>query len=233
MDRVVFRRHRRKNPTHAGPHKRDDWERPRGRAAPCISLVPLVHETAMQTRPDCELARIFHRSPAATANLLAEARKPQVFARAGRTPSSRFDVVSTTPSASLSPFATLPRHLGALATKIGETCAPGQPRERRPIARPAHTAIASVSRRPFALTLPGVVLHTTARFGRRSVRGARLSQARGRFGGPSRTRRRSGVAHADDGAAGRAESGESGPLADEERGDLAACGASQGTTRAN
>ena len=40
---------------------------------------------------------------------------------AGRTPSSRFNVVSTTPSASLGgPCGPPPRHLGALATNIGE-----------------------------------------------------------------------------------------------------------------
>ena len=40
---------------------------------------------------------------------------------AGLTLSNRFDVVSTTPSASFSPCGPLPRHLGTLATEIGET----------------------------------------------------------------------------------------------------------------
>ena len=40
----------------------------------------------------------------------------------GRTPSSRFNVVSTTPSASFGPFALSLRRLDALATKIGDGC---------------------------------------------------------------------------------------------------------------
>ena len=57
-------------------------------------------------RPECRslakagLARIFHRCPAADTNLLAVA---------GRTPSSRFVVVSATPSASFSPCGPLPQ----------------------------------------------------------------------------------------------------------------------------
>ena len=65
-------------------------------------------------------AAMFPRFPAADANLLA---------LAGRAPSSRFNVVSATSSASLGPCDPLPRHLGALATKIGETSRPGE-RER-------------------------------------------------------------------------------------------------------
>ena len=57
------------------------------------------------------LTAIIHRCPAADANLLAVA---------ARTPSSRFDVVSTTPSATFGPCGPLLRHLGALATNIGE-----------------------------------------------------------------------------------------------------------------
>ena len=57
------------------------------------------------------LARKNHRLPTAAANPLAVT---------GRTPSSRFDVVSTTPSASLGPCGPLPRHLGALAKKVGD-----------------------------------------------------------------------------------------------------------------
>ena len=43
-----------------------------------------------------------------------------------RTPSSRFTVVSTTPSASFGPCALSPRHLHALATKVGEICGPAR-----------------------------------------------------------------------------------------------------------
>ena len=61
------------------------------------------------------LARMSHRPPAADADPLAAA---------GRTPASRFDVVSATPSASFGPCDPPPRRLGALATKAGETCGP-------------------------------------------------------------------------------------------------------------
>ena len=68
-------------------------------------------------------ARISHQLPAADANLLAVTR---------RTPSSRFTVVSTTPSAartrSLGPCALSQRHLDALATKVGEICGPAESR---------------------------------------------------------------------------------------------------------
>ena len=72
-------------------------------------------------------ARKNHRFPAADANL--SLRAPKVAVVAGRTPSSRFDAVSTTPSParkrSFSPCGPLPRHSasqlrGALATKIGD-----------------------------------------------------------------------------------------------------------------
>ena len=56
-------------------------------------------------------ARIFHQLPAADADPCAVA---------GRTPSRHFDVVSTTPSASLSPCGQPQRRLGALATKVRE-----------------------------------------------------------------------------------------------------------------
>ena len=65
------------------------------------------------------LVRISHQLPAADANLLAVTR---------RTPSSRFDVVSATPSASFGPCALSQRHLDALATKVGEICGPAPPR---------------------------------------------------------------------------------------------------------
>ena len=57
------------------------------------------------------LARISHQLPAADADPCAVT---------GRTPSSRFDVVSTTPSASFGPCGPPQRRLGALATKVGE-----------------------------------------------------------------------------------------------------------------
>ena len=57
------------------------------------------------------LARISHQLSAADADLLAVTR---------RTPSSRFDVVSATPSAYFGPCALSQRHLRALATKVGE-----------------------------------------------------------------------------------------------------------------
>ena len=59
------------------------------------------------------LTRISHQPSAAAADPLAVA---------GRTPSRRFDVVATTPAASLSPFDPPPRRLDALATNAGEKC---------------------------------------------------------------------------------------------------------------
>ena len=59
------------------------------------------------------LARISHQASAAAADPLAVA---------GRTPSRRFDVVTTTPAASLSPCDPPQRRLDALATKPGEKC---------------------------------------------------------------------------------------------------------------
>ncbi len=70
--------------------------RPRAVAAPAMRRCPAPNN---------------HRLPAATANPLAVA---------GRTPASRFDVVSTTPSASLGPCGPLTRHLGPLATKVDD-----------------------------------------------------------------------------------------------------------------
>ena len=55
---------------------------------------------------------MIHRFPTADANMLV---------KAGRTPSSRNDFVSATPTASFGPCFLLSRHLDALATKIGET----------------------------------------------------------------------------------------------------------------
>ena len=57
-------------------------------------------EAPREGRPVWGLARIFHQSPAADANLHAVA---------SRTPSSRFDVVSATPSASFGPCGPLPQ----------------------------------------------------------------------------------------------------------------------------
>ena len=77
----------------------------------------VAHAIAVHGQGAGILARIFHRCPAADTNLLAVA---------GRTPSSRFDVVSATPSAarmrSFSPCGHYHKHLGALATNIGEIC---------------------------------------------------------------------------------------------------------------
>ena len=64
--------------------------------------------------PAHALARKSHQLPAADADLLAVTR---------RTPSSRFDVGSATPSASFGPCALSQRHLLALATKLGEISA--------------------------------------------------------------------------------------------------------------
>ena len=61
------------------------------------------------------LARKSHQLSAADANLFAVAR---------RTPSSRFDVGAATPSAPFGPCALPPRHLDALATKVGEISGP-------------------------------------------------------------------------------------------------------------
>ena len=59
------------------------------------------------------LARISHQPSAAVADPLAVA---------GRTPSRRFDVVTTTPAASFSPCDPPQRRLDALATNAGEKC---------------------------------------------------------------------------------------------------------------
>ena len=59
------------------------------------------------------LARMFHRAPTAAADPLAVAR---------RSPSSRLDVVSATPSPPSSPSAAPQRRLHALATDLGGTC---------------------------------------------------------------------------------------------------------------
>ena len=59
------------------------------------------------------LARVSHQGSAAAADPLAVA---------GRTPSRRFDVVTTTPAASLSPRDPPQRRLDALATNPGEIC---------------------------------------------------------------------------------------------------------------
>ena len=69
------------------------------------------------------LARISHQPSAAAADPLAVA---------GRTPSRRFDVGTTTPAASFSPFDPPPRRLDALATNAGEKCgvAPDTPPTR-------------------------------------------------------------------------------------------------------
>ena len=83
---------------------------PEGRAQRALPL-RLGKKVQALPRPPA-LARKNRRVPAASANLLAVTR---------RTPSSRFDVVSTTPSASFSPCALSQRHLGALATKLGDS----------------------------------------------------------------------------------------------------------------
>ena len=72
---------------------------------------PLVH----QPPPSLEevRARMSHQLSAAAADPLAVA---------GRTPSRRFDVVTTTPAASFSPCDPPHRRLDALATNAGETC---------------------------------------------------------------------------------------------------------------
>ena len=70
------------------------------------------HDSAV--RLAVELARISHQLSAADADPCAVT---------GRTPSSRFDVVSTTPSASFSPCGQPQRRLDALATKVGEISA--------------------------------------------------------------------------------------------------------------
>ena len=78
-------------------------------------LPDLPRSSIAQARPGAgsPLARIRHQFPAADADPLAVT---------GRTPSSRFNVVSTTPSASFGPFALSLRRLDALATKIGDGC---------------------------------------------------------------------------------------------------------------
>ena len=60
-----------------------------------------------------QLARISHRPSTTHADLLAVS---------GRTPCSRRDVVSATPSPSSGPCPPSQRHLGALATNGGERC---------------------------------------------------------------------------------------------------------------
>ena len=81
-----------------------------GEGLPLVGRL-LGHRRHRTTAGYAHLARKNHRFPAADANLLAVA---------GRTPSRRFDVVSATPAASFSPCGPLPRHLDALATKIGD-----------------------------------------------------------------------------------------------------------------
>ena len=75
-----------------------------------LVIEPLAAATHISGR---SLTRISHQPSAAAADPLAVA---------GRTPSRRFDVVSTTPAASLSPFDPPPRRLDALATNAGEKC---------------------------------------------------------------------------------------------------------------
>ena len=59
------------------------------------------------------LARIRHQLPAADADALA---------LPGRAPSSRFDVLSSTPASSSSPRDQAGRRLDALTTKVGDGC---------------------------------------------------------------------------------------------------------------
>ena len=62
------------------------------------------------------LARIRHQLPAADADALA---------LRGRAPSSRFDVLSSTPASSSGPRDQAGRRLDALTTKVGDGCGPG------------------------------------------------------------------------------------------------------------
>ena len=57
-----------------------------------------------------------------SANLLLRPAAADALAVAGRTPSSRFDIVSAMPSASFGPCAPPPRRLDALATNVGGIC---------------------------------------------------------------------------------------------------------------
>ena len=72
----------RRGAARGGPRRGRDRRPPPGRRRPPVLI------------SHCPSAAMFHRFPAAAANLLAVS---------GRTPSRRFDVVSATPSASLSP----------------------------------------------------------------------------------------------------------------------------------
>ena len=72
-----------------------------------------THAHDAPRRQDDRLARISHQASAAAADSLAVA---------GRTPSRRFDVVTTTPAASLSPCDPPQRRLDVLATNPGEIC---------------------------------------------------------------------------------------------------------------
>ena len=85
-----------------------DVENPKGYACPELLIDPA--ELAGR------LARISHQPSAADADPLAVA---------GRTPSRRFDVVTTTPAASFGPCDPPHRRLDALATNAGEKCGLG------------------------------------------------------------------------------------------------------------
>jgi hypothetical protein len=75
------------------------------------------------------LARISHHPSTAAADLRAVA---------GRTPSSRLDVVSATPAPSSTACAPPQRHLDPLATNGGEICGPGRRPEQVVILRAIH-----------------------------------------------------------------------------------------------
>ena len=96
-------------------------------------------------------ARISHQLPAAAANLLAEA---------GRTPSSHFDGEarsegSAMPSVSFGPCGPLPRHLGPLATKVGEKSGLAEQ-------QPAPKSQSRSTRTPLVLPLSGYRLGSAA-----------------------------------------------------------------------